>query len=65
MATGMSFILILIVGVLLVIGAVGVVIAMGMGSVTRGNPNRIPCPGCSKMIMTPVPSCPHCGRDLT
>jgi len=41
------------------------VTATGLGWVLKSNPNRVPCPGCGKMIMTPIARCPKCGRDMT
>jgi hypothetical protein len=50
--------------IIVVISLVAVV-ATGLGWLLKSNPNRIPCPGCGKMIMTPIARCPKCGRDMT
>jgi hypothetical protein len=53
-------------GILLIFALVLVaIVATGLGWLLKSNPNRVPCPGCGKMIMTPVARCPKCGRDMT
>ncbi len=51
--------------VLISIVALVAVAATGLGWMLKSNPNRVPCPGCGKMIMTPIARCPKCGRDMT
>ena len=41
--------------------AAGMAIARGSG---EDNPNRVPCPHCGKMIVTPVERCPKCNAQL-
>ena len=52
---------------LVVVVIAGVVAAVVFGAVkafSGGDPNRVPCPACGKMILTPVDVCPKCGAQL-
>jgi rRNA maturation endonuclease Nob1 len=54
---------------LLVLALIGLgllaAVVLVIRTVAAGNPNRVPCPKCGKMIMTPVEQCPKCGGSLT
>lgn len=63
MALSVLGLIVVVVGlVLLAVLSLG--ITLGIRQAFRRNPNRIPCPGCSRTIVMPIERCPHCGQSL-
>lgn len=58
--TGMGILLLAII-MLAVVLAAGMAMARASG---EDNANRVPCPRCGQMIVTPVERCPKCGAKL-